>query len=247
MDNTCEACRGQAPADHYLCQACQHSILAWLYEIPHQVRLLRDMLEPTTGPAQRGGTGRAHAPLPVRLDVLDLLGPGHAHVLEDPHGDQTGGVPVSAFLTGWAHYIASDVPTAYRDAHRTVHVLQVSNATAHPRSGTGLPAWCTWHARYLPYTATRPYGTRFHHELEGLLHRLRRLTHTTPRTRTLQAPCPQCQGFWLIEREDELLISCAACPVRLTPEAYTAHRAQVMPALAALALNMITPKPTAAA
>ncbi|MFD5903605.1 hypothetical protein ACFWHG_19200 [Streptomyces microflavus] len=247
MDTTCEVCHGHAPADHYLCQACQHAILAWLYEIPHQVAELRTMLEPTTGPAQRGGSGRAHAPLPVRLDVLDLIGPGHAHYLEDPHGDQTGGVPVGAFLAGWAHYIASDVPAVHRDAHGTAQVLQSRIATAWPRSGTGLTAWCTWHARYLPYAATRPFAASFYNDLEGMLLRLRRLTHAEPRTRRLQAPCPRCQSWTLTEREDQLHIACTACPARLTPEEYATHRDQVMPAITAIALRIITAKAKAAA
>ncbi|MER6598948.1 hypothetical protein [Streptomyces parvus] len=251
MDTLCEVCRGHAPADHYLCAACQHSALAWLREIPHQVTLVRTMLQPENGPARRGGAGRAHAPLPVRLEVLDLIGPGHAHVVPDPHGDQTGGVPVGPFLAGWAHYIASDVPAVHRDEHGTIQVVQARAATAWaatawPRTGTGLTAWCTWHERYLPYTATRPYAAHFHHELEGMVHRLRRLNHTKAVIRAKDAPCPDCSGWSLVEHEDQLYISCTLCPARLTPEQYDAHRAAVMPALASLALRIAATQQTAA-
>ncbi|MFE3471170.1 hypothetical protein ACFXOI_05700 [Streptomyces bacillaris] len=247
MDTTCEVCHGHAPADHYLCEACQHTHLAWLKELPHQVVLLRTLLHPDTGPARRGSTGRAHAPIPVRLDVLDLLGPGQAHTVVDPHGDQTGGVPIGAFLSGWAHYIASDVPTAYRDAHGTAHIVQSRSATAWPRTGTGLAAWCTWHERYLPYTATRPYAATLHAELEGLIHRLRRLNHYRPEVRSLDAPCPGCSGWSLVERDDELHITCTICPARLTPAEYAAHRTTTMRQLATtVLLTLDTHGPTAA-
>jgi ribosomal protein S27E len=196
------------------------------------------------GPAQRGGSGRAHSPLPVDLRVLDLLGAGHAVPLEDPHGDQTGGVPVGALLTGWAHYIADDIlPTVYIDEHGTLR--RTVPVSAGVRTGD-IAGWATWLVRYLPHTVTRPYAAELYEQLQELVARIERLTHTRPRRRLRQAPCPDCSAFALVEQETELHITCDACGHRLTPDEYTAHRDQVMPALTALALRMITPRVTAA-
>lgn len=244
MDTTCDICHRHAPAGHYLCDACQHRVHAWLLEIPQRLVLLRDMLRPDTGPAQRGGSGRAHSPLPVDVRVLDLLGPGHVVPLEDPHGDQTGGVPLAPLLYGWARYIASQMPSVHRDAHGTVRIQPCTGAWS--RRGSDVPAWCAWLQAYLPYVARQSWARPMYDQLEDVVHRIRRITHTQPRTRAMDAPCPGCGAFALQEREDELLIACAACPVRLTPEAYDEHRAQVMPALARVALLLAARQAAAA-
>ncbi|MEU0761611.1 hypothetical protein ABZ351_18290 [Streptomyces microflavus] len=243
MNDICLSCFGRLPDDSPRtgCEACEYRLHTWLRELPRHLVLLRDMLRPDTGPAQRGGTGRAHAPLPVRVDVLDLLGPGQPVLLADPHGDQTGGVPMTALLMGWARYLAADFPAVRVDAHGTIHIERCK--TPGLRGGADVPGLCRWLGAYLPYAATRPWWDDLYEQIEQMLHRVQRLTHTKPLTRAKDAPCPKCQGWSLVEREDELHISCTLCPARLTPEQYAAHRAQVMPALAALTLNMITPKP----
>ncbi|MGW1182985.1 hypothetical protein ACWD7Y_05205 [Streptomyces drozdowiczii] len=245
MDTTCEICHHTTATGRYLCDACEYRARAWLAGLPEQVELLQHCLAPATGPAQRGGTGRAHSPLPVDLRVLDLLGPGHVVPLEDPHGDQSAGVPVTALLAGWAHYIACDVlPAIYIDEHGVLR--RAGTASACPRSGEGVTAWSTWLARYLPHAVTRPYAVEMYEQLHDVVDRIERITHSRPRRRRRQAPCPDCTAFALVEQETELHISCDACGCRLTPDEYAAHRAEVMPALAALALRIITPRPTAA-
>lgn len=243
MDPTCTTCRGRLPAttDRYLCEACEYRMHTWLRDIPRHLPFMRAMLRPDTGPAQRGGSGRAHSPLPVRLEVLDFLGPGHAVPLEDPHGDQCAGIPISATLYGWARYLASEYPSVYRDRqHDTIRIDRCDGARAHARPGGGgsITAWSAWLDAYLPYAVTRPWADDMYHQLEDLMDRIRRITHTTPRRTAKDAPCPSCSAFALVEREDELHISCLVCPVRLTPEQYTEHRDQVMPDLVRLALLM---------
>ncbi|WP_335936649.1 hypothetical protein [Streptomyces sp. PTD5-9] len=234
MTTACLICQHTAPDDRYLCEACTYRLHTWLRTLPRLAALLQVCLRPEIGPAQRGGSGRAHSPLPVDLRVLDLLGPGHAVPVEDPHGDQTGGVPVGALLAGWARYIASEAPAVRRDAHGTVRIDRCTDAW--PRAGTGITAWCTWLSGYLPYAATRPWAAEMYTQVEDLVGRIRRITHTTARRTSKDAPCPRCAAFALVEREDELHISCEACGRRLLPDEYLAHRAQVMPALARTAL-----------
>ena len=246
MDSTCETCHGRMPetTDRYICEACQYRIHTYLREIARSLPLLRDLLRPDTGPAQRGGTGRAHAPLPVRLETLDLLGPGAAVQFEDPEGDQTGGIPIGALLYGWAQYLASEIPAVRRDEHGTIRIQPCTGAWS--SRGTSITAWCTWLDAYLPYAATRPWVESMDDQLEDLVRRIRRITHTKPRTTPMDAPCPGCTAFALVEREDEWHISCQACDVRLTPDQYTEHRTQIMPTLAALALRIAAARQTAA-
>ncbi|MEU0001963.1 hypothetical protein ABZ069_34150 [Streptomyces microflavus] len=249
MHDICTSCFGRLPDDSPRtgCEACEYRLHTWLRELPRHLPLLQDMLRPDTGPAQRGAAGRAIAPLPVRLDVLDLLGPGQPVLLADPHGDQTGGVPMTPLLYGWARYLTADadVPVARRDAHGTIHTSRCEGPWL--RGGADVPRLCRWLDAYLPYAATRPWWDDFYEQMEQLLDRVQRLTHTRPLTRAMDAPCPRCAGWSLVEKEDELGISCTLCAARLTPDEYAAHRAQVMPALAALTLNMITPKAAAEA
>ncbi|MFJ8883631.1 hypothetical protein ACIRJR_09475 [Streptomyces sp. NPDC102402] len=246
MDDTCRICHHTIAEDRYLCDGCEYRAHRWLRGMPGQAALLQACLQPAAGTAQRGGTGRAHSPLPLDLRSLDLLGPGQpVPPLDDPHGDQTGGIPITALLAGWAHYIAADIPAAYRDSYGTERVERQGHAAAWPRTGTGIAAWSTWLVGYLPYAVTRPYAEELYTQLEDLMSRIQRITHTEERRTVKDAPCPACCAFALVQREDALHITCDVCGHRLTPEAYDAHRAAVMPALARTALLMQAARETA--
>ncbi|WP_406420877.1 hypothetical protein [Streptomyces sp. NBC_00842] len=244
MDNTCAICHQHAPADCYLCDGCAYRMHTWLRELPRHLPLLQDSLQPDTGPARRGSSGRAHSPLPVRADVLDILGPGHVVPLEDPHGDQSAGVPISALLVGWARYIATEHQAVWYDQHGTQRIELCDGAV--PRSGTGIAAWCSWLTAYLPYAVTRPWAADLYEQLEDLLRRVRGITRTAPRRHVMDAPCPGCSAFALVSVDDEWHISCEVCAVRLTPDEYAEHRARVMPALAAIALQIAAAQQAAA-
>ncbi|MFE0243281.1 hypothetical protein ACFWZ0_02520 [[Kitasatospora] papulosa] len=238
MDNRCSICRHVATVGRYLCEGCEYRAHTWLRSMPGQAALLQVHLAPAAGPAQRGGAGRAHSPLPLDLRALDLLGPGQPVPVDDPHGDQTGGIPITALLAGWAHYIAGDIPSVSRDRHGTVRIERHGHAAAWPRTGTGISAWSTWLTGYLPYVVTRPYAEVMYGQLEDLMTQIERITHTRERRTVKDAPCPACENFALVQREDAMHITCEDCGHRLTPEAYDAHRADVLPALARTAILM---------
>lgn len=206
--------------DGYACTACIHRIRSWYTEIPRQLPLLQASLQPDVIPrrGQVGGTGRAHAPVPLRLDVLDLLGPGQILPLDDPHGDQSAGIPLTPLLRGWARYTAAEYPAVWQDKHGTQHIGPCEDAV--PRRGTDTTAWCTWLIRYLPYAATRPWIRELHDQLQDTIARVRRITATRPGRRPLAAPCPACKCCALVETDGEWDITCEVCGHRLDRDAY---------------------------
>lgn len=234
MDSTCLTCHGRMPqaSDRYLCGGCQYQLRMWLREIARSLPILQDLLRPETGPAQRGGSGRAHAPLPLNVDILSYIGPGHSVPLVDPHGDQTAGIPISATLYAWARYLATEYPAIYRDQHGQARIGPCDGAQTHARTGGSITSWCAWLTAYLPYAVTRPWCDSLYEQVQDVVDRIRRITHTEPRVEVKDAPCPGCYAYALVEKEDEWHIRCLMCAVRLTPVQYIEHRAQVMPELA---------------
>ncbi|MEU9777456.1 hypothetical protein [Streptomyces sp. NPDC047968] len=238
MDTLCTACdHPTGPTGLHACPACLHRLEAWLAEIPRHLPLLSALLAPTPGPAGPGSTGRAHSPMPLRLDLIDLIGPGQPVAPLDAHGDQTGHPPVGAHLAGWARYIASTYPTAHRDAHGTVHV-RAGGAEPHPRAGGGPAGWAAWLIAYLPYAAGHDWIGELYRQTEALVWRLRDKTDRRPRRTARTAPCPACEAFALVSTEGEPHIVCEACGHRLTHEEYRAHSAAVLPAITALATRI---------
>lgn len=220
--HACAICLRAAETGLHACPRHATELRAWLAELPGQARLLGQFLAPAGGPTQGrlGGTGRAHAPVPVDLRVLTLLGPGHADVLS---GDDDGTVPILAFLGGWAGYIAYTYPSATRDPHGTAHTRPCDKAV--PRHGATVTGWCAWLTLYLPYALAHPWIGDLHHQLGALLHRIRDLTHAIPHKHPQGAPCPDCQAFALVAIDGQWGVVCEACGRHLEPDAYTEHAA----------------------
>lgn len=201
------------------CGRCEQRIRGWLRELPHQVRLLQACLQPDRTPLTGSvHGGRAHAPLPVRGDVLTLLGAGAPGSVENPHGDQTGPLPIDRQMLNWAEMTAERVGlsrTPWRRPGRT---------------------WASWLTAYLPWALTAPWIGDMHDELADLLYTVRGITHTEPRRRPKDAPCPSCTAFALIEEDWQPYIECTLCGRLLTPAEYDDHARRTMPALYRTAL-----------
>jgi hypothetical protein len=236
--NRCTICHCQLPdtAETYACEACTYRLRAMLLELPRQLVLLAALLPPGSSLPGRGGAGRAHSPMPVRLDVMDLLGPGHVVVLADPHGDQSAGVPITPLLYGWARYIAQGYPSVVRDRHGTVRVQPCDGPYSH--RGSDAAAWCHWLVAYLPYAVTQSWIGDMYQQVEDLIWRVRGKTDRRPRRITRDAPCPACDGWALVTVEGEPHTVCEGCGHRLTAEEYRAHSEAVLPALTALAVRI---------
>lgn len=238
MTPRCAICHALLPdpTDLYACEACGYRLRTMLRELASQMPLLQELLRPGSALPGRGGSGRAHSPMPVRLDVLDLLGPGHIVALEDTHGDQSDGVPITPLLAGWARYIANTHPSVTRDRHGTVRVQPCD--TAVPRHGGSVAAWCHWLIAYVPHVVRQEWASDMYGQVEALLRRIQAKTGDRPGRTVRDAPCPGCACFALVSIEGEPLIACEVCNRRLTPEEYREHSAAVLPSLTALAVRI---------
>ncbi|MBB4987477.1 hypothetical protein [Streptomyces nymphaeiformis] len=219
--STCLICTHPAEQPRTACTRCEHRIRGWLGEIPRQLVLLAASLELGSRPAQGyGGAGRAHAPLPVRGDVLTLLGPAAPGPVRDTAGDQGGPQPVHAVLHAWADQLADDLG----------HVLPPIN----PRA-----PYAAYLARHLGHITRTGWVALMHGELADLVRRIRAVTSTEPRRRPADAPCPACQAFGLGRTDWETYLDCEACGLLLTEAEYADHHAAVMPPLARTALGLL--------
>ncbi|MFE7517261.1 hypothetical protein ACFU8I_39445 [Streptomyces sp. NPDC057540] len=225
--STCLICTHPAEHARTACTRCEHRIRSWLGEIPRQAVLLTASLELGTRPAQGfGGAGRAHSPLPVRADVLTLLGPAAPGPVRDTTSDQSDRPPVHAVLHAWADQLAEDLG----------HMLPPIT----PRA-----PYADYLARHLGHIVRTGWVALMHDELNDLVRRIRAVTSTEPRRRPMDAPCPACGAFGLGHLDWAAYIDCEACGLLLTPDEYTDHHAVVMPALARTALALLVTQNTA--
>lgn len=234
---TCTICRtplGLA-VERYACQACEHTAAYALRRIVTELPALRAAMVPGSAPGGRRPVGRAHAPLPVVVPVLDLLGPGTPQLLdEDPHGEQTGGIPLGPLLAGWVKYAAGQQLAAHRLRHG-----DAAQEDAAPRTAAGgIPGLCVTLTRLLPYAVTRPWIGGLHADLTDALHRVRQVTGSRPQTHARLAPCPACTAFALGLTDGQWHVRCQACGHRIEPDDYAAHATAVLPALTATAISM---------
>ncbi|MEU9654417.1 hypothetical protein AB0E00_36750 [Streptomyces sp. NPDC048110] len=227
----CAICPRTAPDGTRACEACADELRAWLAELPGQARLLEQFVTPSAGPARGrlGGTGRAHAPAPVDFRVLVLLAPGRYDPA--PGTDDDGTAPIAAVLAAWAGHIAYRYPAAARDPYGVAHTQPCDEAW--PAAGRTITGWCAWLTAYLPYTLTLDAVADYHRAVGDLVHRVRSLTHTTPRRRPMAAPCPSCEAFALVRTDGHWNIVCRACGHTLAPDAYDQHAARFLASLPA--------------
>ncbi|WP_200302256.1 hypothetical protein [Streptomyces adelaidensis] len=215
-----------------VCSRCASRIRARLAELHYQLPLLQASLQhdrsPTTGTIHGG---RATSPMPLRADVINLLGPGSNSAVTDPYdetrGDQSGPLPIDTHLKGWAEMTAGHVRLAPAPGIRPGHT------------------WAAWLDAYLPWIVTAPWVAEFHQELAELLARVRAITRTEPQRHLQDAPCPNCDAFALIDEDWQAYVECKACGLLLTHPEYLDHARRVLPALHRTALTILLATRTA--
>lgn len=209
---TCAICRRPDPAGANACPACQGDLHALLAELPHQMVLLRASLHPGA-PTHTGTTGgRATAPLPVRLDVLSLLGPAAAAgTVRGPAADQTGPVPITAVLQDWVSLAAT---------------VRGQRPPVRPTA----EACAAYLAARLGWACTQPWIAELAADLRAVIRTVRGITRTEPRTRPLDTPCI-CGAFGLTATDWAEYVTCGVCRRQMTRQEYAGHAAQVLPPL----------------
>lgn len=232
----CAICsRALAPdAEVHACPACIHRTRGLLAAIVAELPELQECLALGAAPAGGRSAGRAHAPLPLRLDALNLLGPGTATPWSDTTGDQVEGIPLVAMLRWWADHIGTHHIAAWRSAG-TQYSAPCSGAITHGRDAA---AWCRWLVAYLPYAAGQLWIHQLHDDLVDALDGLRAITRTVPQRHNRLAPCPQCDAIAMVAVDGEWEVTCEVCGHRLDPDDYADHASAVLPVLTSIAVRM---------
>lgn len=213
------------------CAARLRRTRATLSELRHQLPLLRASLLPGASPRTGSTTGgRATAPLPLREDILSLLGPAPRGQVRGTREDQVGPMPMLAVLQDWAQHTARQYAI-------------VNPAARWPALGT-IEECLDYLTARLPWACAQPWIADLASALDELRRQVRAITRTEPRTRHLLAPC-LCGAFGLVERDWADYIECTVCARLLTPEEYRQHAGEVLPALYRIGL-LITASAAAA-
>lgn len=197
-----EACRSQkcqgclpAVADHGLiCNHCYERTEDALQEIPNLHALLD--LQPGRGEPAPLGRAEAESRPPVRLDVLNELGPGAQHV-HDEHRDQAGDLPawyhLDRIVEDWASYTGEDdrlpAPT--------------------------VPELCRWLTAHLDWAARHhPAIDEAIGELLDIRRRLRPLVNGVDLAEwsgTLPGRCQRCQRLSLVAEHGQAVCHHDTC------------------------------------
>jgi len=176
---TCAACA--RTSETHTCIPCQARIRGLLAQLPEQFVYLAMSRQREQG---GGGDGRSskklHAPLPGRLDTLNLIGPYARQSVTDAE-DQVGPAPVLAVLETWCQVVT-------KERHLTPVRVHVSSLTDRLLTHLGWIVEQTWVAD-------------FELELRELMRAVKGITRTEPRRVPLPVPCPSCEMLTLV-RED---------------------------------------------
>ncbi|MGW7350913.1 hypothetical protein [Streptomyces sp. NPDC054784] len=175
----------------FACGVCERRAAAQLAELPAQLVVLRGSRVREVGAGQRV-TGSRTAPLPGREDVLNLLGPSAPGDVTDPHGDQTGDIPIAGTLASWVLLIAGE------------------RHLRGPRRGSEeqLAAWLAGH---LPWACRQPWVDEMLRELGAMTAAVRGITRVRPQRRALTRPCPRCDALALVATDWQPYTECSAC------------------------------------
>jgi hypothetical protein len=182
----------ETDAHMLICNPCLGQMRTWLQQIPAALTVLRDgsMQRERTGQAGRGGTRTA--PLPGRLDTLNLVGPAATADVHDPHGDQTGDRPIVGVLGDWTRLVCEerrlDGPDCWTE--------------------TALAAWLQLH---LGWASRQAWVDELHMALRDMTWAIRGIARVDIRTRPISRPCPRCDQLALSQTDGDQYTRCGNC------------------------------------
>ncbi|WP_437106615.1 hypothetical protein [Streptomyces sp. enrichment culture] len=139
--------------------------------------------------------------MPLRMDVLNLLGPSADAVLTGE--DQEGPVPVVGVLSAWSDLVSDQ--TRHRPVSRTV-----SGLTQHLLD-------------HVEWACRQEWVADFAQELDGLLKTLRQISGIEPVKVLLPVTCPSCDLRVMIREEGSgWAAECRNCPaIKLSAREYS--------------------------
>lgn len=181
-------------AGQLVCDPCVHRMRAQLAAIPAALIVLRDgsLHRERTGDTSR--TGTREAPLPCRMDTLNLIGPAAHGTVHDPHGDQTGQRPLAGVLADWTRLVCEERHLPWPHRHR-------------PEDLAGFLA------SHLGWASTQGWISEFADELGSLMRQVRGIARVEIRTRAISRPCPNSEcGLLSLTRTDwDQYVRCSSC------------------------------------
>lgn len=212
----CETCREGVRS----CPRCYSRIRNMLSQFPEQHTLLTLSRQPV----KTGGDGRSskalHAPLPGRVDTLNMLGPAARQNVTDGR-DQVGPVPFLAVLESWVEVVEDE-----------------RRLTRCRRHVTPMTERLLTHLRWV---VEQPWAGDFEEEIRELLTTVQRITMTLPVRELLRGVrCPSCDMTTLFRHHPgDWAAECSYCPsVRLDQRDFDLLvKAQVTEQTAADAVN----------
>lgn len=186
------------------CSPCLNTMRSQLTAIPAAMIVLRQgsMQRERTG--ETGRTGTREAPLPCRIDTLNLIGPAARGNVHDPYGesfgDQSGARPVIDVLDGWVRLILEEHPRR-RDRDFKQPTAWTEETLA------------DWLARQLAWASTMGWIGELHSEVRELSWAIRGIARVEMRTRAVSRPCPNDDcGLLTLSRTDwDQYVRCSSC------------------------------------
>ncbi|WP_406431576.1 hypothetical protein [Streptomyces sp. NBC_01589] len=183
------------------CRPCRNRIRGVLLALPEavvQTWMARHRVQ--RGNSSERVSASKEAPLPLRLDVLSLLGPSGDEVLSGE--DQEGPVPVVGILNAWADLVAEQTrqsPVGHTVSTLTQFLLD-----------------------HVEWACRQEWVADFAAELKKLLKTLRQVSGIEPVRILLPVACPTCDLRTMLREEGSgWAAECRYCPaVKLSAREY---------------------------
>lgn len=204
---TCSVCHRRDPREGRVCEGCRSRLAGWLAELPH---LYADLLARDDVLRSEGGHGHVSgthdAPVPIRVDAVDLTLPARGSVSDTGH-DQVGHLPTASVLAAWA------------DDWRTARNQREGRPDPQVR------VLCRWLGDRLDWaTAHHPAISDFATELGDVrraLYGVLGLFDIPDYKRGVPCRSPACEALHLVQQNGSPYVECLSCGRLYTQGEYT--------------------------